>query len=137
MAEINPGEGVDAVTRTEPNETGSSTPKVVSYLETAAHGVADAAGDCVVMLGVVPASSTWFIERMSVQNNSVLVSTFALYRDRVSELTRKSATPAGNDDIEDASSPIWFASGSTVLAVWDGCTPGAICYVNSQIRVEG
>jgi hypothetical protein len=136
MAEISPGIGKKVVERSAPGSGGETTAKSVSYLELATQGVADGAGDCIISLGMVPTGANWFVERLSVESDSILVSTFALHRDQVSPLTRKTATPAGNDDIEDASSAMWFAGGTNVLAVWAGCTPAANCFINAQIRVE-
>jgi hypothetical protein len=136
MAEVTPGSGRKTVERSAPGSGSSSGPKTISHLELATQGVADAAGLCILSLGVVPSGADWFIERNSVETDSILVSGFALYRDQVGPLYRKTATPAGNDDIEDCSSAIWFANGTNVLAVWVGCTPGANCFVNAQVRVE-
>lgn len=136
MAEISPGMGRKVVERSTPGGGGSGGVKSVSHLELAAPGIADAAGDCVIALGTVPSGADWFIERLSVETDSILVSTFALYSNQIDELHRKTATPAGNDDIEDASSPIWFASGTQVLAVWAGATPAANCFINAQVRVD-
>lgn len=136
MAEISPGMGRKVVERSTPGNGGSGGVKSVSHLELAAPGIADAAGDCVIALGTVPSGADWFVERLSVETDSILVSTFALYSNQIDELHRKTATPAGNDDIEDASSAMWFPGGTNVLAVWTGCTPAANCFINAQVRVE-
>jgi len=136
MAEISSGVGRKGVTREAPGGAASPSAEGKSHLELATNGVADAAGDCILVLGLVPTGQDYFIERLSVESDSILVSTFAIYRDQIGALYRKTATPAGNDDIEDASSPIWFANGTQILAVWAGCTPGANCFVNAQVRVE-
>jgi len=132
MAEITPGSGRKAVQRSQP---GDSATAGSNYLELATSGIADAAGTCSISLGAVPTGSEWLIERLSVLSNSVLVSVFSLYRDQIVSLTRKTATPAGNDDVEDCSSPIWFPGGVNILAIWTGCTPGAECTINAQVRV--
>ncbi len=136
MAEISPGSGKRVVERSAPGSGGETAAKSISYLELATQGIADGAGDCIISLGMVPTGANWFVERLSVESDSILVSTFALHRDQVSPLTRKTATPAGNDDIEVASSEMWFAGGTNVLAVWAGATPAANCFLNAQIRVE-
>lgn len=135
MTEIPPGIGKNVVERSAPgNDTTKS--KTVSYLEAATQGIADAAGRCEVELGMVPANADWFIERISVETDSILASAFGIFKDADEARYRKDYTPTGNNDIADESQAIWIPSNSRVLAIWTGCTPASICTVNAQIRVE-
>lgn len=114
----------------------SATPKTISHLDLLTQGIADAAGNCVIQLGLVPSGVEWFIERLSVVTDSILVTNCTIYRDIPDALHRKENTPAGNDDMADESQPLWFTGGSTILVVWTGATPAANCVVNAQVRVE-
>jgi hypothetical protein len=138
MAEIPPGNEKPIVEQSADARQEQTTPAVkkISHLDLYTSVIADAAGNAVVQLGQVPANADWFLERASVQTDSIAVSQATIYRDIPDALHRKDFTPAGNDDVADNVQPLWFASGSIVLVQWTGCTPGANCVVAAQLRVE-
>jgi hypothetical protein len=100
------------------------------------NAIADAAGLLEVLIGQVPSSSTWFIERLLVECNAGAPTVFTMYETYVGAPNRRTFTPAGNNDEADSNSPIYFPPSSNVIGSWVGAAAGDIGYCIVLIRQE-
>lgn len=95
-------------------------------------GPANVGGTCSVELLTVPADELWLLERVVVSCTSSQASACTLYLDYVDPGRAIDFTPAGNGDVADSAPPVQLQSGTTLLAVWTGCSAGAKGTIRGQ-----
>lgn len=94
-----------------------------------------AGGTCQVELLTVPADELWLLERVVVSCTSSSASACTLYLDYPDPSRAIDFTPAGNGDVADSAPPVQLEAGTTVLAVWAGCSNGAKGTIRGQWTV--
>jgi hypothetical protein len=82
----------------------------------------DASGTITIELARVPARHTWLVDSIVILCTSTLSTSFALYRNNVDPLNviDKTKPGQGNNNVADEASPKWLASGTLVVAQWEG-----------------
>lgn len=90
--------------------------------------VANAAGKAICIVQPLRAFESWEITNTAVQSTSTTVPTVKTYRGGESPSSFIEGTYTGNFNA--SNTRIDLANGERLLAVFEGCTPGASCTVS-------
>jgi hypothetical protein len=94
-----------------------------------------AAGRALVNFGTLDTGTQWLVDRAVIVCDSTTDTALRLYADEVSTRNLLSGSDRGNFDEAEYPSGLLIRGGSALLAVWTGCSAGAVATIRLQTRV--
>jgi hypothetical protein len=92
-------------------------------------------GTCQIAFEQLPNDQRWLVDHAAVSCTSTTPTRLTWYDSTASPSYMLDFTDEGNLDVGEWANGLHVAPGRSLLAVWTGCSAGAVATVNLQARV--